>query len=148
MNLHLFLKGHSRFYWHVAALRVINEVLLATRQVVPEWLYKPGYLEVSRTAKQKLCRVSPNRPEPVVRGSVCIAAVRLELWHCSLPWVAELQDRIAEVVSFLKNESWTSIWECGAASFQGKVALQQVKRQASSRTACDTRQKQISELTS
>lgn len=126
MNLHFFPKGHSRFYWHVAALRVINEVLLATRQVVPEWLYKPGYLEVSRTAKQKLCRVSPNRPEPVVRGSVCIAAIRLELWHCSLPWVAVLQDRIAEVVSFLKNELdqhmgvWSSIFprESGFAAGQ------------------------------
>lgn len=37
----------------MAALQVINEVLLARGQAVPEWLCKSGYLEVSRTARQR-----------------------------------------------------------------------------------------------
>lgn len=83
-------KSHSRFYWHVAALQVINEGLLATGQVVPEWLFKSGYLEVSRTAKPERCHVSFNRPEPLVCRSACVGSVGLEQCHCWRAWTAVL----------------------------------------------------------
>lgn len=135
INLHPFPKGSSRFYWQVAALQVINEVLLARGQAVPEWLCKSGYLEVNRTARQRRGWVTSDRPEPL---PVDLLVWPRRGWSCGIA-TSVLWEQ--EGLSSTKSWSCTSRWKHGAASFQGRLALQQAKRQPRCRTGWDTGKK-------
>lgn len=103
---------------------MINEVLLAQGQAVPEWLCKSGYLEVSRTARHRL---SPAKPEPV---SVYLLVQPWPGWAEALP--QECSD--------------SSKASAPATTSQGKLALLQARRQPQCRTDWDSTGKETNPL--
>lgn len=87
----------------MAALQVVNEVLLARGQAVPAWLCKSGCLQASRTARLGL---GSARPEPV--------PVDLLVW----PQPAGLRHHhkcalAAGGLCSVNSWSCTSVWEHG-----------------------------------
>lgn len=100
----------------MAAPQVINEVLLAQGQAVPEWLCKSGYLEISRTARHRL---SLAKPEPV------------SVYLLVQPW-----PRWAEASPQECSDS--SKASAPATISQGRLALQQARRQPRCRTDWDS----------